>query len=272
MSETALNPFVNKAPLPIQAQSSATVLVEQERATQEVQAAMVIAKKFPRNPMEAMDRILSSCTRVTLAEGALYAYPRGNEVVTGPSIRLAEAIAQEWGNLQFGIRELSQQNGESTVEAFAWDVEKNTRQTKIFQVPHKRFTRNGSKKLEDPRDIYELVANQGARRLRACILGIIPGDVVDAAVRQCEQTQANSADAPAEEIKKMVTAFESYGVTQEMIVKRLGHRLESTIAAEIIGLRKVYASIKDGMAQASDFFETNGAAASINSKLGAKAE
>ncbi|MDT1904179.1 hypothetical protein FPK34_26285, partial [Acinetobacter baumannii] len=77
---------------------------------------------------------------------------------------------------------LSSENGESTVEAFAWDVETNTRQTKVFQVPHIRYTRNGSKKLTDPRDIYELVANNGARRLRACILGVIPGDVIDDAV------------------------------------------------------------------------------------------
>ena len=32
-------------------------------------------------------------------------------------------MAQAWGNMQFGIRELDQRNGESTVQAFAWDVE-----------------------------------------------------------------------------------------------------------------------------------------------------
>ncbi len=72
---------------------------------------------------------------------------------------------------------------QSTVEAFAWDVEEaNTRQTKVFQVRHWRHTKQGGYKLTDPRDIYELVANNGARRLRACILGVIPGDVIDAAV------------------------------------------------------------------------------------------
>ena len=42
-------------------------------------------------------------------------------------------LAQNWGNIQYGIRELSSENGESTVEAFAWDVETNTRQTKVFR-------------------------------------------------------------------------------------------------------------------------------------------
>ena len=152
--------------------ANALVNAESQRAIQEVQAAMVIAKKFPRNQIEAMERITNACCRQTLAETALYSYPRGGTEVTGPSIRLAEALAQEWGNLQFGIRELSQENGSSTVEAFAWDVERNTRQTKIFQVSHIRYSKKyGNTQLTDPRDIYEMVANQGARRLRACILG-----------------------------------------------------------------------------------------------------
>src|SRR5699024_1372946 len=159
-------------------------------------------KRFPRDPVEAMDRILQACTRPTLAEGALYSYSRGGSEITGPSIRLAEAIAQAWGNTQFGIRELEQRNGESTVEAYAWDLESNTRQAKVFQVPHERHTQRGTTRLTDPRDIYELVANQGARRLRACILGVVPGDVTEAAVRQCETTLRTSADTSPEAIKK----------------------------------------------------------------------
>ena len=160
---------------------------------QEVQAALVIAKKFPRDQVAAMDRILQACTRPSLAERALYQYARSGTDITGPSIRLAEMLAQNWGNIQFGIRELDQRNGESTVEAFAWDMETNTRQVKVFQVRHERHTKQRSYALEDPRDIYELVANQGARRLRACILGVIPGDVVEEAQHQCDVTLATKA-------------------------------------------------------------------------------
>ena len=234
---------------------SAIARSDAERAIREVEAAMAIAKRFPRDTVAATDRILQSCARPTLAETALYAYPRGNETVTGPSIRLAEAIAQNWGNIQFGIRELSQAGGSSTVEAFAWDVETNVRQTKVFQVPHIRHTRRGSYKLEDPRDIYEMVANQGARRLRACILGVIPGDVVEAAVRQCEVTIQNSADASPEQVEKLVAAFGEMGVTRDMLVKRLGHHLDAVIAAEVLQLRKIYQSIKDGFAGVADFFD-----------------
>ncbi len=225
-----------------------------QREIAEVQAAMAIAKRFPRNPIEAMDRILQACTRPALAEGALYSYARGGAEVTGPSIRLAEAMAQIWGNIQFGIRVLEQRNGESTVEAFAWDLETNVRQTKVFQVAHKRHTRKGAQRLEDPRDIYEMVANQGARRLRSCILGVIPGDVTEAAVSQCEATMKASTDVSPEALKKLVDAFATFSVTREQIEKRTQCRLEAIRPAQVIQLRKIYQSLRDGMSAAGDWF------------------
>ena len=164
-------------------------------------------------------------------------------------------MAQAWGNMTFGIRELEQKNGESTVEAFAWDTETNTRQVKVFQVPHIRHTRSGSYALKDPREIYELVANQGARRLRACILGVIPGDVTEAATRQCEATMTAKADTGPEAVKAMVDAFGNFGVTQDQITKRLGNRLDAMRPAQMVQLRKIYASLNDGMSKPDEWFE-----------------
>ena len=79
---------------------------DQARAIAEVQAALVIARQNPRDERASMDRILIACQRPGLANAAVYHYSRGGSDISGPSIRLAEAIAQSWGNLQFGIREL----------------------------------------------------------------------------------------------------------------------------------------------------------------------
>lgn len=218
---------------------------------------MVIAKKFPRNPVEATDSILQACSRPTLAEGALYSYSKGGADVTGPSIRLAEALAQAWGNMQFGIRELEQRKGESIVEAFAWDVETNTKQVKIFTVPHIRHTSRGQKRLEDPRDIYELVANNGARRLRACILGVIPGDVIEVAQRQCEVTLNTHADTSPESIKRMLDIFNAeFGVTSEQVQAYLGRRADAMLPAQYVQMRKIYASLRDGMSKPGDWFKS----------------
>ena len=238
------------------------------RESQEVQAMMVIAKRFPRDPIDAMDRIIKSCTRQTLAQSAVYSYPRGGQPVEGPSIRLAETLAQEWGNIQYGIRELSQSNGESTVEAFAWDIQTNTRQVKVFQVPHVRYSKKGKQVLTDPRDIYEVVANNGARRLRACILGVIPGDVIEAAMEQCSITLKANADVSIDGLKKIASIFqENFNVTQEMIGKRYQCKFESLRPAQVVQLRTIYQSMKDGMSQPRDWFDVEPENQVINSSV-----
>lgn len=257
------------------AHTSASGDSDQQRAIAEVQAAMMIARMNPRDQVAAMDRILNACSRKTLAEVAVYSYGRGKQEVTGPSIRLAEAIGQQWGNLQFGIRELEQRNGESTVQAFAWDVETNTRREMTFQVRHERHTKKGITRLKDPRDIYELTANQGARRLRACLLAVIPGDVVEAALAQCDATLRSKVDITPERIQKMVAAFEAYGVSKEQIEERIQRRIDTIQPAQFISLTKIHNSLRDGMSKPGDWFdvaeETGGAGAAINDKLREKA-
>lgn len=256
MTTTAMmNPFDDGRTSAPAMTTTVTQATESSRAVAEVQAALFIARTNPRDQKRAMDRILNACCRPSLAESAIYAYARGGNSITGPSIRLAEAVAQQWGNMQFGIRELSNSGGKSEVQAFAWDVETNTRREITFTVPHIRHTKKGSYKLEDPRDIYELVANQGARRLRACILAVVPGDVVEAAVNQCQITLQSHTDVTAEGIKKLIEAFEPLNVTKAQIEKFCQCRAEAIKPAQIVRLRSIYTSLRDGMSSPSDWFE-----------------
>lgn len=238
-------------------QSDGAVAVEQSRAIQEVQGAIVMAKKFPRNETASFNKIMEACKRKNLAECAMYSYPRGTTKVTGVSIRLAETLAKYWGNIQFGIVELSQQNGASEVLAYAWDLETNTRQIKQFTVKHSRYSKkDGITKLTDPRDIYEMTANQGARRLRACILGVMPSDVIESAVEECEKTlRGNNKEPLIDRVRACVAKFAEISVTQEMIEKRFNHKIEAIDVHELVALGKIFNSIRDNMAKIEDFFE-----------------
>ncbi|ANB83312.1 hypothetical protein [Bacillus amyloliquefaciens] len=226
------------------------------RQAQEVQAAMVIAKKFPRDVYAAFDRIKKACERRLLAENAVYEYPRGGTKVSGPSIRLAEALAQNWGNIDYGIMELEQKAGESSVMAYAWDLETNTRQTKIFTVKHERKARGSITKLDDPRDIYEMVANQGARRVRACILGVIPGDIVDAAVDMCQKTLISGHKEPLEDrLRSAFSLFKKeFGITKEMIQEYIGSNVDAFTEQDFLKIGRIYTSLRDGMAKKEDYF------------------
>lgn len=239
---------------------SVTAEMVTSRQTQEVQGQIIMAKKFPRDEIAARNRILTACQRKRLAEQAEYEYQRGTSKVTGVSIRLAEAMAQNWGNLDFGFVELEQRAGESQVMAYCWDLETNTRQTKIFAVPHIRETKKGNYPLTGSRDIYELVANQAARRVRACILGIIPGDIVEEAVEQCRKTLANGEEKPLEDLIKdcVRTAEKTYQVPQESLEKYIGCKASAFSMNDLIRLKRVFNSIKDGMAKREEIFELPG--------------
>lgn len=220
-----------------------------------VQAQLVYAASRPRDEQRAVDRMLTAFQRPSLASKALYQYARGGSEVSGLSIRAAEAMAMAWGNMDFGLRELEQKQGESTVEAYAWDLETNVRRAVTFRVPHYRDTRAGRKRLEDSRDIYELVANQGARRVRACILAVLPRDIQEAVETQVAETMKATFEITPESLKAWLEAFGRLGVTKAMLEARIQRRFDSITPAQMMGLANIYNSIKDGIARVEDFFQ-----------------
>ncbi len=234
---------------------SSLAATDQQRAIAETQAAMVVAQSRPRNESLSRDKLLNACQRASLASGAVYQYPRGNQSVSGPSIRLAEAAARAWGNMIYGFRELSRGEGNSECEAFAWDLETNTKAVRQFAVKHWRDTRSGGYALKDERDIYELMANQAQRRVRATILEIVPGDIIEDAVKQCEETLKASVKDLKAAVAGVADAFAKFGVSKAAIEKRLGHRLSALQPAQIISLRKIHTSISDGFSTPEDWFE-----------------
>lgn len=222
-----------------------------------MQAALVVAKKFPRDQHGSFQRIIEACKRRGLAEEATYLFSRGGQSISGASIRLLEVIAQQWGNFQSGVVELDNEGGESRVQCFAWDLETNAFDTKTFTVKHERYSRAGGiEKLTEARDVYEHVANFAARRKRACMEAVIPRDIIDAAIEQCDKTLRSGQSEPiADRVRKMVSAFSELGVTLEMIERRIQHKLEAVNEQEMVLLRKIFTSLKDGMGKREDFFD-----------------
>lgn len=232
--------------------------VEKTRALQEVQAAIFMARQLPRDETRAYKKVMEAAKRLSLAEKAIYCYPRGGQQVKGPSIRTAETIAKYWGNLSYGIKELSQNNSEHSSEmmAFCWDLESNVRVERIFKVPHIRDTKQGPKLLTDARDIYEKTANDGARRLRAAILEVLPSDIVEDFITECEKTLVGSNTKPLKDrVQDMLKLFEDLGVTKEMIEQRVGTKTDNFIAKNIVDLGAVYNSIKNNFAPVEQYFE-----------------
>ena len=181
--------------------ASEATQIEQTRAIAQVQGALVVAQKAPRDAIAAIQRIREACAHPELAERAFFKYQRSGQSITGMSIHLATELARCWGNIDFGIVELSRNDrkAESEMLAVAWDLETNTRISNGFMVPHRRDTRNGVKDLTEMRDIYENNANMGARRLRECILRVIPVYVREEAAQICHRVLQEGGGEPIEQ-------------------------------------------------------------------------
>lgn len=240
-----------------QSQTSAMVAADAEkaRAIGEVQAALVVARANPRNEEMAKAKLLKACERLGLAEKARFRYTRAGREISGRSIRLAEAAARFWGNLQYGFRELSREGDVSEVIAAAWDLETNVKVERRFTVKLIRDTKHGAKALTSERDRYEVMASQAQRRVRSCIEELIDQDILDEAEQVCIKTfQAYYGANPDERRKQILEAFGKLNITQQQLEQNLGHPFSELTAAEAVRLREIYNSISQGLAESGEFF------------------
>lgn len=252
-NESAVKMFDESAGLQLAAQNDAAAVA---RAIQEIQAALVIAQRFPRDEVKAKARILEACKRKELAEVSEYEYSRGGTRITGPTIDLLRAIANRWGNVRFGWVETERTEGQSTIRAYAWDLQSNSQAERTFKVKHWRDTQIGGYAIKEERDIYEMLANQAARRVRACLEEVIDSDAVDAAVEQCRRTLKDGEKVSLKDrAVQIVAAYQEFGVTQAMIETRLGNKLEALSENQYASLRRIYKSLKDGVGTRDDFFK-----------------
>lgn len=243
--------------------SSEATKIEQTRAIAEVQGALVVAQQKPRSTSKAYAMAMESCKMMALAEKAFFSFPRGGKTVTGESIHLAVELARCWGNIGYGIKELSRDDDlrSSEMQAYAWDLEANTRPDTTFIVPHRRSTRRGVVDLTDVRDVYENNANMGARRVREMIFRVLPLWLVEDAKAACYKTLQEGGGVPIEKRRALcIQNFSGLGVTEELLAEKIGKPMSKATDLEIANLGVAFMSIKRGEINADDFLEGTGAA------------
>ena len=191
-----------------------------------------------------------------MAAKAFYSFPRGGQTVEGPTIRFAEELARCWGNIDYGIKELSQDDGKSEMQAYAWDLETNAQSVQNFTNPHQREQGKKMVTLTSQRDIYENNANMATRRLRSRILAILPAWFVEDAIAECKKTLSGQNDTPLiDRVKKMVVQFAKLGVTQEMIEKRLKRKIDTMTSDDFVEYVGIYNAVKGGESKIADWFD-----------------
>ncbi|MFL6141607.1 MAG: hypothetical protein ACJ72N_07030 [Labedaea sp.] len=236
--------------------------IEQSRAVAQVQAAVLVARQYPRIQQGAVRAMQEACAQTGLAERAFYGYKRAGSQIKGSTVYLLRELARIWGNLEHGVAELRRDDdhGQSEAQAWAWDLETNTRVSTIFIVPHTRDADGATKKLTQSRDIYEAIANAGARRVRECIRAVLPSWLVEDAEARCKQTVENPRDENnkviplAKRIAAVVAAFEEMGVDLPRAEARVGRPSNSWTAWDVAQLTVTGGAIKRGDTTVAEAF------------------
>jgi hypothetical protein len=251
---TALDKIGTRSPVATAKQIGQATAVEQARAVAEVQAAVVVAQNVPRDMERVRADMEAACQSTSLAKRAFYAVPNRGQ---GPSVHLARELARVFGNFQYGVHELRRDDaaGESEVQAFAWDVQTNTRSTRTFIAPHAKMKGKERQALTDLNDIYLSNQNVGARAVRECIFSALPQWLVDEAEERCRATlEAGNGKSVQTRTDEALTAFSEIGVTEGQLVARIGRPADKWTAADIASLEVVFVSIRRGETTAEDQF------------------
>ena len=108
----------------------------------EIDQQIATAHKYPRSIKRFRDEAQAMVTlNEKVASECIYALPRDNKVIEGPSARFAEVVASAWGNSRAGARVVSDQGDFVTAQGVFHDLERNVAIT--YEVQRRIVNKQG---------------------------------------------------------------------------------------------------------------------------------
>lgn len=253
-----------------------------------VEAKYTMALVRPRSVDNARVKTLQACARPKFAEAAKWSKPQGNKRIEGPSIRLAEELARNFGNIDITSTTLVDDPTKRIIQVEAKDLESNltvghpiTIAKTVERRDHggrlvlgERLNSGGDKvyiveATED--ELLNKINAQTSKAIRVLVLRLIPGDIVEEALAACAKTIKDRVTAdPGAAKKALVDAFAAVGVMPKDLEGYLGHDLAQLQPAEVEDLRAVYSAVRDGDAKWSDFANQRGTENESQAEAGPK--
>lgn len=236
----------------------------------EIDQQIATAHAYPRRISVLTQEILSL---VTIDEEAAkecnYALPRGGKPITGPSIRLAEIVAGQWGNCRVGARVVHVDRAEKYVEAEGvfHDLQSNTATT--ARVRRRISDRQGRLLSEDMIIVTGNAACSIAKR--NAILGGVPKAIWRKAHDAALATIKGDQKTLTERREGVLKAFAAFGVKPDQIFAAIDVAgLDDITLEHIPDLIGMHAALKSGEETVETMFNNGGTTAQAGAKKGLK--
>lgn len=246
----------------IQASDFKTSQIALQEKLAAVQAQVILARQFPRELVYVEQKIKRAFMSLELSEKAEFSLPVAGSIIRGASIRLAEVLAQHYGNLQINPGEVvgggKDEKGEfSDIKISAWDLESNFKAEQTIRVSHSRYSKaKGHMPINDSGELMRIFSMRTASRLREMIFKVIPVDLKELALKVARETVIKGdGTALIERAKKAIQIFDKYSISKEMLEKKMGMKYEAWTGENLSDLIAIHTSLKDGEGKPADFFE-----------------
>lgn len=216
-------------------------------ARTEIDAQIATAKAYPRNVTKLRQELQALVTiDEDTAEECIYALPRGNKFIKGPSARFADALICFWGNARSGAYVTDVNREEGYVEAIGsfQDVERN--------VIRQRRVRRGIKTARGQiynSDMINMTGNAACVIAeRNAILNGIPKSLWGPVYDRAFAVVAGGTQSLGDKIGRAKKALMAMGIGFDQVLERLGYGTdESRITPEdVVTLRGMLTALKTG--------------------------
>jgi hypothetical protein len=194
----------------------------------EIEAQLDAAHRYPRSVKKFLQDATGLATLTQdVAESCIYALPRGQKTISGPSVRLAEIVASSWGNIHAASRVLDADDTEITSQGVAWDLEKNYRVTVEVR---RRITNKKGQRYDD--DMITVTGNAaGSISFRNAVFRNVPRAYVNLLYSRVRSVAVGNAQTLVTRRLEMIERLTKLGVHPARVFARLGK-----VAVEDIGL------------------------------------
>lgn len=224
----------------------------------EIDMQVATAHKFPRSIKRFRNEALQMVTlNESVAESCIYALPRGDKTIEGPSARFAEVVASAWGNCRAGARVVSDQGDFITAQGVFHDLERNVAIT--YEVQRRITDKRGNRFNADMIGVTGNAASSIA--LRNAILKGVPKAFWDDMYQAARAVVMGDFSTLANRRADALKAFVAFGVTNEQVFAKLGVEGTHDITLEhLVTLRGLITAIKEGDTTPELAFATDGSA------------
>lgn len=237
----------------------------------EVDMQISTAKAYPRDVEQSLRRIKELATIDSdTAENCFYALQRGGELIEGISVRFAEIVASQWGNLRVQARIVGNDGKFITVQGVAQDLETNFAAS--VEVKRRITDRNGKTYSDD----MQVVTGNAAAAIafRNAVMKVVPYAVTHRIAEEVRNVAKGKALSLEQRVSNMLKWYESIGVSRQQVLSHIGVKSADAITEEKADyLRGLAVAIKEGGTTVKETFgDVTGESNAIAEEVRKKAE